>query len=137
MFAANYHSWNQNRIKAIIDHYSVPWFFKKRVLDLGTGVADISGALHRLGVDATVVDARAEHLAVINKKFPNLKTIKADLDTEWPFRGQKFDLLLDLAILCHLRDYEKHLTQICAVANDLVIETAVCDSEDSGKCATG
>ena len=138
MFDANYQSWNQNRIKAIIDHFGGhTFFYKKRILDLGTGHGDISGSLARLGGEITAVDARQEHLTTVSKKFPHIKTMKVDLDQEWPFRNQKFDLLLDLAILCHLRDYEKHLTNICAVANDLVIETSVCDNDDPAKCATG
>ena len=137
MFDGKYLEWNQRRIKCIIDFYGHPFFFKKKILDLGCGQADISGALYRLGGEITAVDARQDHLTIATKKFPGIKTVKADLDQDWPFRGQRFDIILDLAVLCHLRDYEKHLIDICNTANCVILETAVCDLNDPDKCILG
>jgi SAM-dependent methyltransferase len=133
MFDGKYLDWNQKRIKGIIDFYGHQFFVHKKVLDLGCGYADISGAIHRLGSDITAVDARQEHLQVASKKYPGIKTVKADLDRGWPFRGQNFDLILDLDLICHLNNYEEHLKAVCASATHLVIETAVCDSDDPNK----
>jgi hypothetical protein len=108
--------------------------YQKKILDLGCGQADISGALYRLGGEITAVDARQEHLTIAQKKFAGIKLVKADLDQAWPFANQKFDIILDLAVLCHVRDYEKHLTAICSMANYIVLETGVCDSDDPNKC---
>lgn len=109
-------------------------YFKK-VLDLGCGQGDISGAIYRLGADVLALDARQEHLQVAGKKYPGLKTIKADLDRDWPFNAnRKFDIILDLGLLCHVRDYEAHLRNVCASTTHLVLETAVCDSDDPDKC---
>lgn len=130
MFDGKYLDWNQKRIKGIIDHYGHHFMFQKRVLDLGCGHADISGALHRLGADITAVDARQEHLKIVGKKFPGIKTIKADLDRGWPFVGKQFDLILDLDLICHLNDFESHLRSVCQSGNNLILETTVCDSED-------
>lgn len=105
----------------------------KKVLDLGSGQGDIGGALYRLGADVTIVDARQEHLKVASKKFQGLKTVKADLDREWPFANRKFDIIVDLGLLCHLRDFEAHLRQVCASTQNLILETAVCDSNDPQK----
>lgn len=110
-------------------------YFKK-VLDLGCGQADISGALYRLGADVLAVDARQEHLQTAGKKFPGLKTVKADLDREWPFGNRKFDIVLDLGLLPHIRDYEAHLRAVCASTTHLILETAVCDSTDPNKNVT-
>ena len=44
---------------------------------------------------------------------------------------------MDLAVLCHLRNYEQHLIDICNSTGYLVLETAVCDADDPNKCVTG
>ena len=133
MFDGKYLEWNQRRIKCIIDYYGHKFMYMKKLLDLGCGQADISGAMYRLGADVTAVDARQEHLAIASKKFQGIKTVKADIERGWPFANQKFDIVLDLALLCHIRDFEGHLASVCASTNILVLETAVCDSDDPNK----
>ena len=133
MFDGKYLDWNQKRIKGIIDHYGYEFMQGKKILDLGCGHADIGGALYRLGGVVTALDVRQEHLKIAAKKFPGIKTVKADLDGKWPFPGAQFDLILDLDILCHLNDYESHIKEICKSTNHLVLETAVCDSDDPYK----
>lgn len=133
MFDGQYFDWNQKRIKGIVDFYGYKFFYFKRLLDLGCGYGDLGGVLYRLGADVTGVDVRQEHLKVVNKKYSGIKTVQANLDDKWPFHGQKFDLILDLGLLCHLADYEKHLNAVCASCTHLVLETAVCDSDDPYK----
>lgn len=133
MFDGKYLEWNQRRIKCIIDYYGHKFMYMKKLLDLGCGQADISGAMYRLGADVTAVDARQEHLTIASKKFQGIKTVKADIERAWPFVNQKFDITLDLALLCHIRDFESHLVSVCASTNFLVLETAVCDSNDPNK----
>jgi SAM-dependent methyltransferase len=133
MFDGKYLEWNQKRIKGIVDYFSHQFMPHKKILDLGCGYADLSGVLHRLGADVTAVDARQEHLKVAAKKYPGIKTVKADLDRGWPFFGKAFDLILDLDLLCHLNNYEEHLKAVCASTQHLVLETAVCDSDDPHK----
>jgi SAM-dependent methyltransferase len=108
--------------------------YQKSLLDLGCGQADIGGAMYRLGADVTALDSRQEHLTTAGKKFAGIKVVKADLDRGWPFQGRKFDVVLDLALLCHLRDYEAHLIDACSACRYLILETAVCDSNDPNKC---
>lgn len=133
MFDGKYLDWNQKKIKTILDYYGHKFMFGKKVLDLGCGHADISGVLHRLGADITAVDARQEHLKIASKKYPGIKTVKADLDISYPFIGKSFDLILDLGLICHLSDYEAHLIAICNSTNFLILETTVCDHEDDRK----
>ena len=85
--------------KAIISHYSVPFFANKNILDLGAGLGNISAAFARLGANVLCVDARADNLAHIQKHNPHLKTLQADLENEWPFAGQKFDMVLSLSLI--------------------------------------
>lgn len=133
-FNGRYLEWNQKRVKGIIEFYGHKFFYFKKVLDLGCGYADISASLLRLGSEITAIDARPEHLKIVNKKYPEIKTIKADLDRGWPLTGKKFDVILDLDFLCHIDNYEKHLKQVCSSASHLILETAVCDSDDPYKC---
>lgn len=133
MFTGRYFDWNQKRVKEIVNYYGHKFMYRKSVLDLGCGYGDIGGALHRLGADVTAVDARQDHLKMVAKKFAGVKTVCADLDRDWPFRGKLFDLVLDLGLLCHLADFEKHLRAVCASAKNLILETAVCDSNDALK----
>jgi 2-polyprenyl-3-methyl-5-hydroxy-6-metoxy-1,4-benzoquinol methylase len=134
MAGVNQLDWNQKRIKAILDFYGHEFMAHKKVLDLGCGHGDLGGVLYRLGADITCVDARQDFLKVVSKKFEGIKVVKADLDSNWPFYGKKFDLILDLGLLCHLRDYEAHLKAVCQSTSHLVLETAVCDSSDPFKC---
>ena len=134
-FNGKYIEWNQKRIKGIIDFYGHKFFYCKKILDLGCGYADISGALLRLGSDITAVDARNEHLKIVNKKYAEIKTIKADIDRDWPLTiKKKYDIILDLDLLCHINDFEKHIRQVCANTSHLILETAVCDSDNPYKC---
>lgn len=134
MFDKHYLDWNQKRIKGILDFYGHKFLYYKKILDLGCGQADISGVLYRLGADITAVDARQEHLKFAAKKYSGIKTVKADLDKAWPYQGKLFDIVLDLDLICHLSDYENHLRVVCQSTTHLVLETAVCDSDDPFKC---
>jgi 2-polyprenyl-3-methyl-5-hydroxy-6-metoxy-1,4-benzoquinol methylase len=129
MFDGKYIDWNQKKIKAIISNYGFEYFHGKKILDLGSGHGDIGASLYRLGSEVTCVDAREEHLKTAGKKYPGIKTLKADLDRDWPFQTSKFDIILDLDLICHLRDYKKHIASICSAANFIVLETAVADTD--------
>lgn len=132
-FDGRYLDWNQKRIKGILDFYGHKFMFYKKILDLGCGYADISGVFYRLGADITAVDSRPEHLKMAQKKYAGIKTVKADLDMAWPFHGKLFDLVLDLDLICHLQNYESHLKSVCSSTTHLILETAVCDSDDPYK----
>jgi SAM-dependent methyltransferase len=133
MFDGHYFQWNSKRIKGIIEFYGYKFFYFKRLLDLGCGHGDLGGVLYRLGANVTCVDARQEHLKVVNKKYNGIKTVQTNLDAMWPFHGQKFDVILDLGLLCHLSDFETHLKTVCNATTHLILETAVCDSDDPQK----
>lgn len=134
MFDGKYFDWNQKRIKGIVDYYGYKFFYGKKLADLGCGHADMSGVLYRLGSDITAVDARQDHLKIVTKKFPGIKTVKGNLDGPWPFHGQNFDVVMDLGLICHLAAFENHLKVVCSSTTYLVLETAVCDSDDPYKC---
>jgi glycosyltransferase involved in cell wall biosynthesis len=133
VFDGKYFNWNQKRINGILDFYGSKFFQSKKILDLGCGYGDVGGSFHRLGADVTLLDARQEHLKVASKRYPGTKIIRADLDTHWPFQNNKFDIVLDLDLLCHLSDYEYHLRKVCSITDCLILETSVCDHDDPFK----
>lgn len=130
MFTGKYLEWNKKRIKTIVDFYGQKYLYFKKVLDLGCGHGDVGGSLQRLGADVTFLDAREEHLKTTLKKFPGAKTIKHNIENKLPFMGKKFDIILDLDLICHIKDYENHIKNLCAITTHLVIETAVLDSNE-------
>ena len=105
----------------------------KSVLDAGAGIGDIGAALFRVGATITAMDCRQEHLSAINKRYPGIKTIKADFEKPLGFSA-KFDVALSIATLCHIENYQQHLKDLCVRSRDLILETAVCDSDDPEMC---
>lgn len=130
MFSEQYNQWNHNRAKAIIDYYGYKFFYGKKVLDLGSGHGEIAASLARLGADVTCVDARQENLNFISKKHPHLKTMRIDLDVDWPFMFHQFDVAISFGLLCHLKNYDKHIKDICNAAENVILETEVLDYSD-------
>jgi 2-polyprenyl-3-methyl-5-hydroxy-6-metoxy-1,4-benzoquinol methylase len=128
-----YHEWSHRIVKAIVDHYGHPFFWGKKILDLGCGTGELAGALFRLGGEITVVDARDQHLKLVSQKFPGIKTIRSDLDHNWPFQNQTFDLVLSIDTACHLKNYEQHIKNILSCAKQFVLETSVINSGDVSK----
>jgi SAM-dependent methyltransferase len=121
--------WTRKKIKAIIDHFGHRFFYQKRVLDLGCGTGDIGAAFARLGADVLCIDARQSNLDILQKKHPYLKTLKIDLDNDWPI-DMFYDIIISLDLLCHLKNFEKHFDDICSRGEHIILETEVCDSND-------
>jgi SAM-dependent methyltransferase len=128
----NNQEWNRNRAKFIVDHFGYQFFYGKRILDLGSGHGEIAEVFARLGADITCVDAREDNLNVIAKKYPHIITKRVDLDNDFPFVFDQYDVVLSLGVLCHLKNYDKHIKDICSIAEHIVLETEVFDSDDPG-----
>lgn len=119
----------RKKIKFILDVFSHKYFTGKTILDAGAGNGDIGAALFRLGASVTAMDARQENLSIINKKYPTIKTSRVNFESGIQV-NTKFDIGLSIGTICHLNNYEQHLKDLCARCKDLIIETAVCDSDD-------
>lgn len=131
MFNEVYNDWNRKRGKAIIDHYGHSFFHGKKVLDLGAGRGELGAMFLRLGAEVTCVDVREENLKEIRKNHPAIKTMRLDLERDWPFAQNQFDVVLSMGLLCHLKNYEQHIKNICDVAEHIVLETEVLDIMDA------
>lgn len=116
--------------KVIIDHLGESFFKGKKILDLGSGDGELANVFARLGATVVCCDAREENLAIIRKKFPHITTVVADLEKEFPFEPLSFDLVLSIDLLCHLKNYTEHLTNILNVSERIVLETEVLDTQD-------
>lgn len=128
-FQNHYIDWRDKRIQCIVDYYGKDFFKNKKLLELGCGYGEIGAYLAKLGADVTCLDAREEHLKMLRIMYPFLETVQADLDNEWPFKD-KFDVILYLGTLYHLKHFEKPLIRACKSAKHLVLESEVCDSDD-------
>lgn len=128
-FQEHYQHWRSQRTSAIISHYGPLWFKGKRVLELGCGHGDIGSIFSLLGADVTFSDARSEHLDTLRQRYPFSNTVLANCENEWPFEG-RFDLILHLGLLYHLKDFEFSLNKSLDFGGNVVLETEVCDSND-------
>jgi SAM-dependent methyltransferase len=128
-FSGHYTAWQEKRVTHVMDHYGRGWFADKRVLELACGYGDIGIYFTMLGADVTFSDARQEHLDFIKTSMPNAKTIRANLENEWPFEGH-FDLILHFGVLYHLENVRFSIEKSLQSAANLAIETLVSDSDD-------
>lgn len=114
--------------KVIIDYFGPSFFRGKKILDLGAGNGELANIFAKLGADVTCCDAREQNLRLISEKFPHIKTVKANLEHEFPFEELSFDLILSIDLLCHLKNYEKHINDILNASENIILETEILDS---------
>jgi SAM-dependent methyltransferase len=126
-------AWVKKRLDAIITFYGANFFLKKKILDVGSGYGEIASALAGLGASVTCVDARHAHITKIRAQNHTIRGVVADLEREWPFAGEYFDLILHLSTLDHMNNIDQHLENILISSNYLVLDTQVCDSLDPAK----
>jgi glycosyltransferase involved in cell wall biosynthesis len=128
MFNQFYQNRSRKIIQFILNTFSHKYFMSKNVVDLGAGHGDISAGLFRLGASVTAVDAREDHLKAIARKYPNITTSKIDLDNNF-ILNTNYNVCLFIGTLCHIKNYEKALRHACHISQDLILETAVLDSD--------
>lgn len=129
VFGGPYVDYREKRIKAIINKFGEDWFKGKKILEVGCGYGDVGIVFANLGADVTISDARQEHLDVAKEKYPNLKSIKCDLDNEWVFTDV-YDLIIHIGTLYHLKNYEQNLINCAKSCKNMFLETIVSDSDD-------
>lgn len=128
-FTGHYVDWRQKRIAVIIKHYGEDFFIGKKILELGCGYGDIGAVFSKMGADVICSDARQEHLNVVKKRYPHIKTLLLDLDKKW-VSSEYFDLIIDMGVLYHLENYKNHLEDVAKHADHIILETEVVDSSN-------
>ncbi len=129
LFNDHYINWRQSRMNGINKYISPDYFSGKSLLELGCGYADIGNMFSKLGAVVTSSDARKEHLDIVKERYPHIKTALIDgdnLNIE-----DKYDIILHWGLLYHLREIEEHLEEVSNKCNILLLETEVCDSDDT------
>jgi SAM-dependent methyltransferase len=132
VFQASYNAWRATRINKMLELYGLEWFAGKRVIELGCGHADIGAFLAELGASVLCVDGRQENLTFAklkHRKVSGLEYLLADLDGPFPALG-RCDLLIHFGLLYHLSDVDAHMAQCWALADEIMLESVVCDSLD-------
>ncbi|MGE0813471.1 MAG: class I SAM-dependent methyltransferase [Vicinamibacterales bacterium] len=125
-FTRHYDDWRARRVAAIRGHYGDAFFRGRTLLELGCGYGDLGAAFLALGAEVCCADAREEHLEVARARHPGLRTVRADLNTDWPFG--RVDVIFHLGLLYHLEPTHESLRRACRSAPVVVVETEVCDS---------
>jgi hypothetical protein len=127
-FSDHYENWQKSRMEGLLKYISPSYFQNKNMLELGCGYADIGNIFYNLGANIKCSDAREEHLEVVNKKHPHIKTFRFDCDNEK--LNEKYDIILHWGLLYHLKNIEEHLNNILDKCNVLLLESEVSDSND-------
>ena len=128
-FRGHYDNWILSRMNCI-RKYIIPDYFKnKLLLELGCGYGHIGHHFYELGAIVTSSDAREEHILVVNKLYPNIKTLVFDCDNNIDI--DKYNIIVHWGLLYHLHEIENHIAQIANKCDVLFLETEVSDSDSN------
>lgn len=130
MFNQLHQELSRKKSKFILDALGFEYFNGKTLLDVGAYHGDVAATFSRLGSDVTALDARQEHLQLINKKYSHIKTLKKDLDANNVIE-KKYNIILHLDTLHLLKNYEQNLINCINFSDVLVLETAAYDAKES------
>lgn len=132
LFDGTYDLWRVTRINKILSIYGLDELAGKRILELGAGHGDIGAFFAGIGAEVTCVDGREENLTFGRLKFRDvegLSFVRANLDEDFRHLGE-FDLILHLGLLYHIEAAEEHLLRCFELADEVILESVVCDSTD-------
>lgn len=127
-----YLDWRARRIEKVLEIYGVEFFEGVRVLELGCGHADIGAFFADIGAEVLCVDGRIRninHAKLRHRGVPRLAFECMDLERDFASLG-RFDLILNFGLVYHLREVDAHLACCFGMADEIVLETVVCDSRD-------
>lgn len=132
LFHHSYHDWRTRRIDKLLELYGVDYFNGRRILELGCGHAEIGAFFADLGAHVLSVDGRPKNINYARLRHRNVARLRLEMhDLEEDFSAVgRFDLIINFGLLYHLRDVSTHLRRCFALADDMVLETVVCDSSD-------
>lgn len=127
-----YLDWRARRIEKLLEIYGTEYFKGRRVLELGCGHGDIGAFFADLGAEVLCVDGRVRNInyaKLRHRAVPRLSFVQMDLEQDFAALG-RFDLLINFGLIYHLREVDAHLACCFGMADEIVLETVVCDSLD-------
>ena len=128
---SNYNKdWQENRVKLILSLYDESFFKGKKILELGAFHGDIGNYFSKLGAEVTCAEGLYSNYEIIYEKYPHIKSINCDLDTnEWKFG--KFDIIINFGLFYHLeKNHEIHLKSCLDNCDLLFFESVILDSSE-------
>lgn len=132
LFHPSYAGWREKRLGKILEIYGADYFKGRKVLELGAGHGDLGASLAKLGADVLCLDGRLQNVSFARLKHRKVAGVRfEEFNLENDFSGfGRFDLIVDFGLLYHLRNVDAHLRCCFSVADDMLIESVVCDSTD-------
>jgi protein-L-isoaspartate O-methyltransferase len=132
LYDITYPQWRTTRIAKLLEIYGIEHFKDLRILELGAGLCEIGAFFAELGAKVTCLEGRKEQVDIAKLKhrnIPNLRIEVCDLEGDFSNFG-KFDLILHFGLLYHLKNVDENLRSCFGMADEIVLETVVCDSDD-------
>jgi len=132
LFDPSYEGWRLGRLNKMLEIYGVDYFKGRKILELGAGHGDIGAFLADLGAEVLCLDGRIQNVnfaRLKHRKVPGVRFELANLEEDFSRFG-RFDLAVHFGLLYHLRHVEENLRYTFSMADDVVMETVVCDSSD-------
>src|SRR4051794_29363324 len=103
----------------------------KSVLDVGCGVGHLSRFFVERGCQVTCVDGRAENIASLRERYPNMNAHVADVHTDPLAAFGHFDIVFCYGLLYHLENPVSGLRNMAQVCNELLLlETVITDHSE-------
>jgi len=125
-----YKVWRANRFKAIIQHYGKDYFRGKSMLEVGASNGDFGQMFIELGATVTSYEGRLQNFQELMAKYPTRSCAFIDLDNE-PIQSH-FDIILNVGLVYHLVNFEKHLANCMSCCEEMILETEVIDLSQEG-----
>lgn len=117
------------RLRGLLQHVDASFFQGKTLLETGYFSPSACHKLAALGADVTVCDLSQSILDEIKVAHPEVSIELLDLNTQ--DISKKYDVIYDCDVLHHLGDPTRHLSDVCAKCDYLLIDTWVLDNNDT------
>ena len=106
-------------------------FEGRTVLDVGSGVGDLTGFFVDKGCAVTCAEGRRENVEVIRQRFPQVAAHVVNVETD-PLKPMgRFQVVFGYGLLYHLESPVAALRNMASVCDELmVLETMICDYDE-------
>ena len=135
LFHYSYEDWRIKRINKILQLYDLNELQGKRILELGCGHGEIGAFFADAGAEVLGLEGRLQNANFARLKQRGVQRFRCehfDLDSDFSSFG-RFDLIIDFGLIYHLKNVDAHLKHCFAMADDILLETVICDSPDPHK----